>query len=177
MNIAIVSTSLNADSKSRALAEVVAGALQRQGISADLSDLRALPPALCDGRPLGEYPEEYGNLWERLEAADGVIIAMPIYCYSTSGPAKNFVDIVGSSLTEKPVAVISAAGSMRSFLAVRDLMSTLMFEFGSFLLPVTIQVAAKGTAEKPVEERAEEFSSSFLQWVQALRSFVATKVT
>ena len=100
--------------------------------------------------------------------ADGVVLAMPVYCYSVAGPTKNLVDIVGSALANKPVALVSAAGSVRSYLAIRDLLGSLVFEFATYVCPATVQVTGESEPPEALQQQVEEFVEGFRRFVQAL---------
>ena len=105
-----------------------------------------------------------------------MILVFPIHCYTMSGPAKTITEIMGDALTRKPVAMVSAAGSPRSHLAVRDLMASMMFEQESICFPRTVQASEdmlrKSSPNKELHQRLTTLGTEFLAFVQALRPFV-----
>ena len=169
MHVELLSTSLREGSASRRALELMARALDELGVTTRINDLRELPMALCDGRELDEYPPAYGALHARLVEADGVVIGFPVHLYSSSGPAKNLVDIVGGALEGRLVALVSAAGSLRSHLAVRDLMGALVMECEAFVHPATAQVTAEDVETAEVRERLHELARGFVRAASALR--------
>ena len=176
MYLELLSTSLRPTSRSRTLLAAVAEAYQAQGVPVHCTDLRDLPQVFCDGRALEAYPAALQALHHRLEGADGVVLAMPVYCYSVAGPTKNLVDIVGSALAKKPVAIVSAAGSMRSHLAIRDLLGALVFEFGTYVCPTTVQVTGESEPPEALGQQVEAFAEDFMCFVQALAATVSSSI-
>ena len=170
LHLHLVSTSLRPGSLSRRLLfELVAPALERAGATTACTDMADLPPVLCDGRDLADYPPAYAELVAALEAADGCVWACPVYCYSVSGASKNLLDIVGRGLTAAPVAIVSASGSPRSHLAARHLVEAMADEFGALVLPGQVQVS--NDLEAPdLAERVEAFACSVLDHTARVRA-------
>jgi NAD(P)H-dependent FMN reductase len=54
---------------------------------------------------------------------------MPVYQYSMSGVLKNFIDIVWGSLKWKEIWVIVNAGWPNCYMASRDLLDALYYEY------------------------------------------------
>lgn len=166
IRIHLLSTSLRQASQSRETLESVGDTLRQLGAGVGITDLRTMPPVLCDGRDLADYPAPYGSLAAALASADGVVIGMPVHSYSFSGPCKNLLDIVGAGLANRPVGVVSAAGSLRSHLAVRDLLNVLWFDHQALLYPRTVQIVPDPLDQSPT--RITEFAHGFLDF--SLRS-------
>ena len=66
------------------------------GIDCQILDLRSFDMQFCDGRKLVDYNLDTQKVFQMINEADGFIIGMPVYCYSVSGPLKNFIDITSS---------------------------------------------------------------------------------
>lgn len=167
MNVHLISTSMRPASVSRELVGCLNHRLERlAGVTPAVTDLRNLPPVLCDGRRLDEYPRSYGELATALAAADAVIIAVPIYQYAPSGASKNLLEIVGSALAEKPVGIVSSAGSSRSLLATTPLLTPLLFDIGCIVLPRTLQTARGESLE---DSRVDVFLEGLLSFARGAR--------
>lgn len=171
----LVSTSANPESTSRELLLELAAALAVLGAGYHVTDAASFPLSLAG---VGQPEPEYGELVDRIRAADGAVFAFGIHGYSTPGLTKNLVDIIGSSLVAKPVAFVTAAGSIRSHLAASDLAVSIVQENGSFWFPTTVQVTSRAASESS-EERAErlrrvdDLASGFVRFTASLRkSFV-----
>ena len=179
MKILILSLSANPESLSRRAAGEFQLMLDSAKVATDLIDIRSLPPIWVDGRSLEKYPNEYISLNESVVAASGIVIFLPIYCYTVSSPAKTISEIIGNALTRKPVAFVTAAGSIRSHLAVRDLMSSMSFEQETICFPKTVQITSEDFASdkklgKSATDRLSKLATEFPAFVQALAGFVKT---
>jgi NAD(P)H-dependent FMN reductase len=153
-------------------------ALGKAGAATNHRDIRDLPPVWVDKRKLEEFPPAYAELYAEVEASDGVILVVPIHCYTMSGAAKSVTEIIGDALTLKPVAIVTAAGSHRSHLATRDLMASMMFEQETICFPGTVQATEemltlkKDKPNKELQERLTALATKFVAFVVALKPFV-----
>ena len=98
------------------------------GIEFQTLDLRSFNMQFCDGRKLQEYNSDIQKAYEMVDTADALIIGMPVYCYSVSGPLKNFIDITSSAMEGKAAGIICTTGSSMSSLASADLAKILAYE-------------------------------------------------
>ena len=127
--ILIIQGSLNPQSKTA----IVTGEAEKildglDGIEFQTLDLRSFNMQFCDGRKLQEYNSDTQKAYEMVDKADGLIIGMPVYCFSVSGPLKNFIDITSSAMEGKAVGIICTTGSSMSYLASADLAKILAYE-------------------------------------------------
>jgi NAD(P)H-dependent FMN reductase len=170
----LVSTSANPESTSRELLHELAAALGVLGAGYHVTDAASFPLSLAG---VGEPAIEYVELIDRIRGADGVAFAFGIHGYSTPGLTKNLVDVIGSALVAKPVAFVTAAGSIRSHLAPSDLAVSIVQENGSFWFPTTVQVTSRVASESPEERaerlrRIEDLASGFVRFTASLRNSV-----
>ncbi|WP_175845442.1 NADPH-dependent FMN reductase [Burkholderia arboris] len=164
------------------------GSLRAQSYNAALLDAAALvaPRGMHVTRfdRLGEFPlfnpdAEYPSpaavrdLIDRLNAADGILIASPEYAHGVTGVMKNALDwVVGcEAVVTKPVAVLNASprathadAALRETLSV---MSARIVEPASITLPVLgSQLDAAGIAAHP------PFRSALADALHALRAAI-----
>ncbi len=143
MNFTVLSTSLSPHSRSRTLAHLAAGHLSHQGHQVTLLDLRDVPlPAFDDDQT---YAHPNVLLYRRaIEAADGVLLALPVYNWATGSGAKNLVELTGSHSTtrglsavwfDKVVTFLVAGGLPHSYAAHHPLALGLMTDFKCVLNP------------------------------------------
>ncbi len=130
----VLSCSLNPESNSALLAREARRALSSDGAPVELVDLRefALPP--CDGDAAYDHPNVKA-LKAKIDAADAVLIASPIYNYDTSSTAKNVIELTGSAWQDKVVGVLCAAGGSRAYLSPTGLINSLMYDFRCHIVP------------------------------------------
>ena len=117
--ILIIQGSLNPESKTA----IVTGEAEKildgfDGIESQTLDLRSLNMQFCDGRKLQKYNSATQKAYEIVDKANGLIIGMPVYCYSVSGPLKNFIDITSSAISLF-ILIIEYAKSLSSTLLKR----------------------------------------------------------
>ena len=113
--VLIIQGSLNPKSKTAIVIREAEKILDSSnGIEFQTLDLRSFNMQFCDGRKLHEYNFDTQKSYEMVDKADGLIIGMPVYCYSVSGPLKNFIDITSSAMEGKAAGIICTAGSSMS---------------------------------------------------------------
>lgn len=175
MLITILSLSSSEVSVGRVCAQYAKDFLSAAKHEVELLDVRSLAPVWVDNKGLSELPPRYRVVESILQRSDAVILAHPIYCYSASSPAKAITELFGSTLENMPVAIIAAAGSIRSHLAVGDLMLSMMFEQSTLCFPKFV-MATKDDLDghKPSPElagRMHAFGEEFVKYAQALRPY------
>ncbi|MBV9010050.1 MAG: NAD(P)H-dependent oxidoreductase [Verrucomicrobia bacterium] len=169
----VISTSGNPDSNSRRMAQYALNVLKRSSLRCDWLDISRLDLPLCDADVCYGHAgaQQVSNA---IEAADGIIVATPIYNYDVSAAAKNMVELTGSAWEEKIVAFLCAAGGMSSYMSVMSFANSLMFDFRSIIIPRFVYAtgsAFKGDelVDHKVGERIEQLTAEMIRFVNALR--------
>lgn len=137
----VLPTSLDPNSRSRALAGRAAGWLREAGHDAELLDLRELPLPAFDNAAALEDPN-VARFNEALSAADGIVLAAPVYNWSLGGGLKNLVEITGSTddgrrtpWFDKVVTFLVAGGLPHSYMAHLPLANALTLDFKCVVNP------------------------------------------
>jgi FMN reductase len=117
--------SLREQSYSRLALQIALNAAAGQHAQTDLIDLRGRNLAFCTGETGTEYPEDVYRLRDQVKAAQGIILATPVYHGSFSGVLKNALDLLGFAEMEgKILGLIGvAAGSTGAAEALAHLRS------------------------------------------------------
>ena len=106
---------------------------------------------------------------EKVEAADAIFFASPIYVYNFSAAMKNFVELTGHSMKGKVAGFLCANRGRVGYMSVMSLANSLMLDFRMFVLPRFVYVAAEdweGNAlEDEIKVRIGEFATSFQGFV------------
>ena len=134
MNLLIVSSSLNPESYSRTLAREAERVLVAAGRPVTFLDLRDYPLPLCDGDKAYEH-ENVRRVNALIAAADGIIVATPIYNYDANAALKNLLELTGKGWENKVAAFLCAAGGSSSYMAVMALANSLMLDFRTVIVP------------------------------------------
>ena len=132
--ILVFSCSLNAESRSAALARAAAERFTELGESVEFVDLREHPLPFCDG--VTAYGDPNARRLGALAAdADAIVVAAPVYNYGVSAAAKNLVELTGRSWTGKTIGLLLAAGGQASYMSGMGLANSLMLDFRCLVVP------------------------------------------
>jgi NAD(P)H-dependent FMN reductase len=173
MSYLVISTSLNPNSRSRILAQYALQDLENSdGVDAEWIDLSETPLPQCDGMTCYSDPNVVA-VAEKINNAEGILLATPIYNYSYSSSAKNLIELTGSNWTNKVVGFLCAAGGPGSYMAIMNLANYLMLDFRSVIVPRFVYTQGDAfsenkVADEDVQKRIEELAKSLIQFSTAL---------
>jgi FMN reductase len=152
----VISTSLNPGSRSRILANFAYQQLQcRTDDKSRLIDLAELTLPPCDAGVCYRDPNVI-EVGDAIQAAQGVLIATPIYNYNVSSSAKNLVELTGKAWTDKVVGFLCAAGGNGSYMGCLGLANSLMLDFRSLILPRFVYATGDSFAGDKINETEVE---------------------
>jgi len=144
LNLPVISTSLDVNSKSRKLAAKAADFLTAQRHHAPLVDLAgpAFPP--FDNAEVFSTPE-FKRFHDLINKSDGIVLAFPIYNWAPPAQLKSLIEATGatgdgvntSAWFDKLVTFICAAGLPQSYMATGALAQSLMLDFKCVINPYT----------------------------------------
>lgn len=173
MKYLIVSCSLNPGSKSRILAKAALESLGGKDIEADFLDLSEIALPVCDGDAVYGDPA-VRSAADRIEAADGILVASPIYNFDVNAAAKNLIELTGKAWTEKVAGFLCAAGGQGSYMAVMAVANSLMLDFRTVVIPRFVYATGDAfqggeIADVGVRERVDSLAGELLRFTAALR--------
>ncbi len=160
-NIAVVSSSLDPESRSAVIAELCLEKLER-GATTTFIDLRETVLARFDNHAVYETPE-YAELHGQIARADGLLLCTPIYNWSVSAELKKLIEATGSTPPDgskrgawfdKVVTFAGAAGLPHSYMAFGGLANTLMLDFKCVVNPYHIYVHNRHWQEGELTDEA-----------------------
>lgn len=172
MRYLVFSCSLNPVSNSRVLARRLERELSAAGAEIDFADLQEIELPFCDGGESYNHPNVV-SLQARIEAADGIAIATPIYNYETGGATRNLIALGGKSWNHKTVGFLCAAGGHNSFMSVMPLAVSLMLDFRCIVIPRYVYAARSAfdgdsIADAKIEDRVAELANELDRVTRAL---------
>jgi len=169
----VISTSGNAESNSRIMGRVAFDRLQKQKADCDWIDISGLELPLCDADKCYLNPAAQ-KLKKTIEAADGMIVAAPVYNFDVSAAAKNMIELTGSAWEDKVVGFLCAAGGMSSYMSVMAYANSLMLDFRTVIIPRFVYATGDSfegdkLVEKKVVSRIEQVADELIRFTAALR--------
>ncbi len=160
LRVVAVSGSLTAPSRTTALVSAIADAFAAAiPVETHLITLHDLGPHLAGALTRRQLPEAAETELQRIENADLLIVATPVYRASFTGLFKHLFDFVDQyALVDTPVLLAATGGSERHALIIEHQLRPLFGFFQSLALPVGVyahdsdfvdyQVAAPSLVER-----------------------------
>src|ERR1043165_3523217 len=170
----VISTSGNAESNSRIMGQAAFARMQEKQADCEWIDISQLDLPLCDADKC-YLNVNAQKLNKAVKAADGMIIAAPVYNYDVSAAAKNMIELTGSAWEDKIVGFLCAAGGMSSYMSVMAYANSLMLDFRTVIIPRFVYTTGDSfegdeLTDKKVRKRIEDLVAELIRYGQALRS-------
>ncbi|MBA2430615.1 MAG: NAD(P)H-dependent oxidoreductase [Chthoniobacterales bacterium] len=169
----VVSTSGNAKSNSRRMGRLALKALQELGADPHWLDLAEIDVPLCDAGACYSKPGAQ-QLNAAISAADGILVASPVYNFAMSAAAKNMIELTGSAWEDKVVGFLCAAGGMSSYMSVMAYANSLMLDFRTVIIPRFVYATGRAftdgeVTDPKIVERIEQVAAELVRFTRALR--------
>ena len=170
----VISTSGNPDSNSRRMGRVAFAHLQKKKVDCDWIDISEMDLPLCDADQCYGMPGSK-KLSAAIKAADGVLVAAPIYNYDVAAAAKNMIELAGSAWENKVVGFLCAAGGTASYMSVMAYANSLMLDFRCVIIPRFVFATSDAfdgdnITDKKIIARTEIVADELVRFTKALRS-------
>src|SRR5438067_1639516 len=130
----VISTSGNPNSNSRRIGRVALAHLRKRKVDCDWIDISEMDLPLCDADKCYGMPGSK-KLSAAIKAADGILVAAPVYNYDVAAAAKNMIELTGSAWENKIVGFLCAAGGTASYMSVMAYANSLMLDFRCVIIP------------------------------------------
>jgi len=140
LRVVAVSGSLHHPSKTTVLVEELVAALGRlTPIESHIITLTDLGPSLAGALYRGQLPPEAEAELQRIESADVLIVASPVYRASFTGLFKHLFDFIDQyALVDTPVLLAASGGSERHALIIEHQLRPLFGFFQALTLPIGV---------------------------------------
>jgi len=140
LRVVAVSGSLHHPSKTTVLVEELVAALGRlTPIESHIITLTDLGPSLAGALNRRQLPPEAEAELQRIETADVLIVASPVYRASFTGLFKHLFDFIDQyALVDTPVLLAASGGSERHALIIEHQLRPLFGFFQALTLPIGV---------------------------------------
>src|SRR5207245_4601556 len=170
----VISTSGNPDSNSRRMGRVAFEHLQKRKVDCDWIDISEMDLPLCDADKCYGMPGSK-KLSAAIKAADGILVAAPVYNYDVAAAAKNMIELTGSAWENKIVGFLCAAGGTASYMSVMAYANSLMLDFRCVIIPRFVFATADAfdgdnLSDQKIIQRTEIVADELVRFTKALRS-------
>jgi len=148
--------------------------LQKKKVDCDWIDIREMDLPLCDADQCYGMPGSK-KLSAAIEAADGILIAAPVYNYDVAAATKNMIELTGNAWENKIVAFLCAAGGHASYMSVMAYANSLMLDFRCVIIPrfafaTSNAFDGERISDEKITERIKQDADELVRFTKALRS-------
>jgi FMN reductase len=127
-----------------------------QGLEVELINLADKKIAFADGRPAEQLGDDTASILASVRAAQGVVIASPVYRGSFTGALKNLLDhLPVEALAGKPVGIVAMGATQHHFLGVDWHLRDVLAWFGALVLPTSVYLASNDFVDGKLAESAK----------------------
>ncbi|SEO05187.1 FMN reductase [Actinacidiphila rubida] len=180
VRLVVVSAGVSDPSSSRLLADRTAqkavDLIRASGGSATVGTVELGPLAVDIAQAIvsGFPSDRLRNAFERLAAADGLIVSTPVYKAGVSGLFKSFADLLDNDLIiAKPVVLAATAGTARHSMVVDEQMRPLFAFLRAIPAPTSLFAAPEDWGHSELGERIARAATEL---VLLLRSGVGSAI-
>lgn len=169
----VISTSGNSESNSRIMGRMAFEHLQKQKVDCAWIDLSELDLPLCDADKCYLHAAAQ-KLKKTIAAADGMIVAAPVYNYDVAAATKNMLELTGSAWEDKVAGFLCAAGGTSSYMAVMAYANSLMLDFRTVIIPRFVYATGQAfdgdkLIDQEIEKRIRQVVDDLVRFTKALR--------
>jgi len=169
----VISTSGNPDSNSRRMGRIAFAHLQKKKVDCEWIDISEMDLPLCDADKCYGMPGSR-KLSAAIKAADGVLVAAPVYNYDVAAAAKNMIELTGSAWEDKIIGFLCAAGGMSSYMSVMAYANSLMLDFRCIIIPRFVYATGDAfdgdnITDKKIIQRIETVADELVRFTAGLR--------
>jgi FMN reductase len=144
----------------------------RSDLQIELINLADKKVAFADGRPAEQLGDDTASIIASVRAAEGVVIASPVYRGSFTGALKNLLDhLPVEALAGKPVGIIAMGATQHHFLGVDWHLRDVLAWFGALVVPTSAYLASADFVDGQLSEGAKQNLTALADAVIKLKDF------
>src|SRR5271155_4538071 len=143
----------------------------RKDLEVELINLADKKIAFADGRPPEQYNDDTAAIIEGVRAADGLIVASPVYRGSFTGALKNLLDHLPlESLATKPIGIVAMGATPHHFLGVDWHLRDVLAWFGALVVPTSVYLMPEHFVEGELAAGARQDLQSLVDALIKLKA-------
>ncbi len=121
----------------------------------DILNLAEVHIAFADGRAPEAYKDDTATVVKRVEVADIVVIASPVYRGSFTGALKNLLDqLPVEALMGKPCGIVAMGATTHHYLGVEWHLRDVLTWFGAMVAPTGVYLSSADFTDGNLVDRA-----------------------
>src|SRR5438477_3745725 len=142
--------------------------LQKQKVDSAWIDISEMDLPLCDADKCYSMPGSK-KLGAAIDAADGILVAAPVYNFDVAAAAKNMIELTGSAWEDKIVGFLCAAGGETSYMSVMAYANSLMLDFRCVIIPRFVYATGDAfdddnISDKKISVRIEQVADELIRF-------------
>jgi FMN reductase len=173
-NLVVISAGTGEPSSTRMLADRLAQKTIEQlrtaemPVTLNMVELAPLALEIAQATVAGFPGDQLTAVIQKLAAADGVIVATPVYKAGISGLFKSFVDQLDNDLlVAKPTLLAATAGSGRHALVIDDQLRPLFAYMRALTLPTSVFAAPEDWGDTALGQRIQRAATELAVLIRA----------
>ena len=124
-------------------------------LDASMINLATCKIAFADGRPPADYNDDTAEIVAKVQAADVVVLATPVYRGTYTGALKNLLDHLPlDSLMGKPCGIVAMGATNHHYLGADWHLRDVLSWFGAFTAPTSVYLTSSDFADGIPSESA-----------------------
>ena len=174
MKYLVISSGLRQQGNSWEMANLCCERLRESEEKAEVLCLSDHEMPFCDEKADVDHPTTQ-LFRDKVEAAQGIILATPVYNFDSNSAAKNFIEITGQVWENKVVGFLCAAGGDRSYMSIMTLANSLMLDFRCIIIPRFVYASGSAFSDgavidETVVNRINKLADELVRFTTSLNS-------
>jgi FMN reductase len=113
------------------------------GLQTALINLADYRIAFADGRPPEQYGDDTASLLARIQQADVILMASPVYRGTFTGALKNLLDHLPiEALAGKPIGIVAMGATTHHYLGIDWHLRDVLAWFGAIVAPTSVYLSS-----------------------------------
>jgi len=140
------------------------------GLETALINLADYRIAFADGRPPEQYGDDTASLLARIQQADAILMASPVYRGTFTGALKNLLDHLPIEvLAGKPIGIVAMGATTHHYLGIDWHLRDVLAWFGAIVAPTSVYLSSSDFVTGNLSDDAKRDLSSLVNALLKLK--------